>query len=93
MIDAPTLARFLDVSDRLLYRLIAEAAVSDPVVVGRQTKRWLVEAVMAWVFNGCAPGDKRRRIRKSALPKYRSVIAVRKQPLFEAERIEVHSRH
>jgi predicted DNA-binding transcriptional regulator AlpA len=79
MIDAKALAKFLDVSYRFLYRLMAEGALPTPVTLGGRSKRWPLEEIMAWVFHGCAPGDRWRMIRTAAMREYRSSISERTQ--------------
>jgi predicted DNA-binding transcriptional regulator AlpA len=67
MIDAKALARFLDVSYRCLYRLMAEGALPAPITLGGRSKRWSLEEIMAWVFQGCPPSDRWRMVRTEAL--------------------------
>jgi len=73
LIDAKTLARFLDVSHRFLYRLISVGGLPAAVTLGR-SKRWQLEEIMAWVFHGCPTEDKWRPIRSRAMREYREAI-------------------
>jgi predicted DNA-binding transcriptional regulator AlpA len=43
-----TVARFLDVTHRSLYKLVAVQGMPPPTSPGR-SKRWIVEEILAWV--------------------------------------------
>jgi len=72
MVDIKMLARFLDISPRAIYRLVAVGAIPKPVAIGKTLKRWHLEEILAWVHDGCAPAAKWQRIREIAMRRYRT---------------------
>lgn len=72
LIDVRVLARYLNVSCRFLYRLIAEGALPEAITLGGRSKRWALEEIMAWVFHGCPVNDRWQKIRSNAMREYRA---------------------
>ncbi|WP_165064028.1 helix-turn-helix transcriptional regulator [Paludisphaera rhizosphaerae] len=56
LIDAEEFARWLDVSERTLWRLLSAGKVPKPMRVGRST-RWRAEEIRGWIDRGC-PAEK-----------------------------------
>jgi predicted DNA-binding transcriptional regulator AlpA len=76
--DARTVARFLDVSGRSLYKLMAVQAMPPPISLGR-SKRWIVEEILAWVYAGCPNQDRWKRTKILAIRDYRTWTAALKK--------------
>ena len=55
LLSAETLAEFLQVSVRTLWRLRAERKIPTPVSVGGSV-RWRTKDIEAWIAKGCPAG-------------------------------------
>lgn len=73
MVDGKTLAAFLDISYRALYKLMAEGALPEPVAHIGNIKRWSTEKLMAWVLIGCPRIEDWKRKRIQAIRDYRAL--------------------
>lgn len=78
MIDTKSFARFLAVSPRALYSLMAEGALPKPVSLAGRIRRWSIEEVLAWVMEGCPREEHWKRSRVLALRKYRDLVLSKK---------------
>lgn len=56
LIDIKRLAGMLGLSERTIYRRIAEKAVPPPIYLGR-LMRWDLAVVRGWIASGCPPCD------------------------------------
>ena len=56
LIDIKKLAGMLRLSERTIYRRIAEKAVPPPIYLGR-LMRWDLAVVRRWIACGCPPYD------------------------------------
>jgi excisionase family DNA binding protein len=53
LLDTKTMAGLLGVSDRTLYRLLAEKALPEPLRLGARAVRWRLAEILEWVDAGC----------------------------------------
>lgn len=71
LVDTKTLARFLDISPRTLFKMMVTHEMPTPISFGR-TKRWVMEEIQAWVYAGC-PGEQRwNHTKKLAIRDFRT---------------------
>jgi len=71
MIDTKTLAKLMDISYRALFSFMSQGAILEPVTIGNRMKRWPIEEVMSWIYNGCASTEQWSKIRKTVIRDYR----------------------